>query len=203
MGRLAPTQERGKIAERNIVNAAQTIFAKQGYAGARVADIVAMAGSSTGNFYYRFKNKEALFEFMLTEFFECARSVVSNMPDDAKRIEELLMWIITNNAQLLEQNHGFYRAINEVSIKHPDTWQQLRLLSEEIAQVLVVKMEPFKQQIAAPDWKLSLEQVVKFTTGHMAHQAVHHGDRKLDAQENIDLHYRASMGILGLNWNTI
>lgn len=201
MGRLAPTQERGKVAERNIVNAAQTIFAKQGYAGARVADIVALAGSSTGNFYYRFKNKEALFNFMLGEFFVSARAVVAKMPTDAKCIEELLLWMITYNAQLLEQNHGFYRAVNEVSIRHPDTWQQLRQLTTEIADVLVLKMTPFRQQIMGPDWQLSVRQVVQLTTGHMANQAVHHEDRTLDTEENIQMHFRAAMGILGINWN--
>ena len=123
MGRLEPTQERGKIAERKFVRAAQLAFAEHGYAGARVSDIVKEAGSSTGNFYFRFKNKEALFEFMLAEFLDRARGAVAEMPDDAESVEALLLWMISRNAQLLEQNHGFYRAVNEVSIRHPETWQ--------------------------------------------------------------------------------
>jgi len=198
LGRVEPTQERGKVAERNIVRAAHLEFSKKGYAGATVADIVKNAGSSTGNFYFRFKNKEALFDFMLTEFLERARQVVSLIPGDAKSIDELLLWIITHNAELLEQNHGFYRAINEVSIRDPETWQQLRLLTAEIGDVLVLKMAPFSKQIIAKDWQRAVHEVVELTTGHMANQAVHHKDSKLDSKDNIHLHFRASMGILGI-----
>jgi len=198
MGRLAPTQQRGKVAERNIVNAAQVIFAKQGYAGTRVADIVALAGSSTGNFYYRFKNKEALFDFMLADFLSLARHTVSQMPDHADCVEDLVLWMITRNAQLLEQNHGFYRAVNEVSIRNPDTWQKLRDLTREIGDAVIIKMAPFEQQICALDWKKSVYEMIELTTGYMANQAVHHMDSKLDSKANIDLHFRASMGILGI-----
>jgi len=201
VGRLVPTQERGKVAERNIVNAAQIIFAKQGYAGARVADIVAMADSSTGNFYYRFKNKEALFDFMLEQFIDTAKQLVAGVPNNASDIEELLLWVISNNAALLEQNHGFYRAINEVSIRDPATWQKLRILTAEIGSIVVTKMTPFQDQINTQDWQASVLQVVELTTGHMANQAVHHENSQLDSADNITLHFRAAMGILGLSWN--
>jgi AcrR family transcriptional regulator len=198
VGRLEPTQERGKIAERKFVRAAQLAFAEHGYAGARVSDIVKEAGSSTGNFYFRFKNKEALFEFMLAEFLDRARGAVAEMPDDAESVEALLLWMISRNAQLLEQNHGFYRAVNEVSIRHPETWQKLRDITREIGDVVVIKIAPFKPQIKAVDWKKAVHEMVEVTTGYMANQAVHHMDSKLDSAANINLHFRTSLGILGI-----
>ena len=198
MGRVAPLQERGKIAERNIINAAQQAFAEHGYSGARVADIVKLAGSSTGSFYFRFKNKDALFEFMLDDFIDKSRRVLAQVPVNFNSLPELLEWQVTQHASLLEQNHGFYRAVNEVSISNPATWNTLRLLTSEIAASVVLSAAPFKDVITAPNWQQAVFSAVEFISGNLTNQASHHKESILNSKKNIDLHVRASMGIMGV-----
>lgn len=56
-----PTRDR-------ILAAAVTVFARQGYHGTSVDDIVQEAGSSKGAFYFHFANKEALFLAIVEKF---------------------------------------------------------------------------------------------------------------------------------------
>ncbi|MFB4162032.1 TetR/AcrR family transcriptional regulator [Geomicrobium sp. JSM 1781026] len=47
--------------EQSIIEAAKQLFIEKGYRETSVADIVRASGSSKGNLYHHFKNKEALF----------------------------------------------------------------------------------------------------------------------------------------------
>lgn len=50
-----------------ILEAAVRVFVARGYHGASVKDIVEEAGISVGSFYFYFKNKESIFEFLYDE----------------------------------------------------------------------------------------------------------------------------------------
>lgn len=198
MGRLKPKQDRGLQAERKILAAAQQVFAEKGFAGARVADIVKLADSSTGNFYFRFKNKEALFEHMLEQFLVNARLAASVIPEDIDSMAQLIAWLVARNAQQLNANIGFYRAINEVSIRNPETWLRLRSLSEEIGDILVARGQEFLSDIPSEEPEQRLRQAINLITGHMANQAIHHPDRRLDDPINLEVNFRAGLGIMGI-----
>jgi AcrR family transcriptional regulator len=49
---------RGAATRARLVSAAATVFAECGYSGARISDIVQMAGISQGNFYRHFESKD-------------------------------------------------------------------------------------------------------------------------------------------------
>ena len=198
MKRVAPKQSRSIEAERKFMQAAEQVFADKGYAGARVSDIVKLAGSSTGNFYFRFKNKEALFDYMLEQYLERARLAVQVLPEKTTSVADLVAWIVVLNGRLLNENLGFYRAINEVSIRSPETWLQLRSLTDEVAHNLLTSAADLLHEIPDTNPRHRLQQAVQFITGSMANQAIHHADRQLLEAQNIDMHFRAGMGILGI-----
>ena len=56
---LAPT-ERGEATRRHLLQVASEAFAKNGYAGASLNDIIKEAGVTKGGFYFHFPSKEAL-----------------------------------------------------------------------------------------------------------------------------------------------
>ncbi len=51
-----------------ILDAALTLFSHQGYRGTSIRDIAARAGLSTGNVYHHFRDKESIFETLLSEY---------------------------------------------------------------------------------------------------------------------------------------
>ena len=54
------TTERGEATRRHILDAAAACFAKHGYAGTSLSELIADAGLTKGGFYFHFPSKEAL-----------------------------------------------------------------------------------------------------------------------------------------------
>lgn len=61
MGTLSKQQLRIKETQSRLLNAAEAVFVRDGYEGAQLDEIAAMAGRSKGAVYGHFKNKEDLF----------------------------------------------------------------------------------------------------------------------------------------------
>lgn len=59
---------KGKRTEAAFLGAARQVFAEKGYFNAKISDIAAAAGRSTGSFYNYYDNKEQLLEALLEEF---------------------------------------------------------------------------------------------------------------------------------------
>jgi AcrR family transcriptional regulator len=64
-GLKEPTTRRGVRTRAALVAAARTIFERDGFLNARIADIPAAANCSTGTFYTYFSNKEEIFTAVL------------------------------------------------------------------------------------------------------------------------------------------
>jgi AcrR family transcriptional regulator len=63
-----PTTQRGRDTRAALLDAARSVFARDGFIGARLVDITAEAGKSVGVFYNYFDTKEALLEALASEF---------------------------------------------------------------------------------------------------------------------------------------
>lgn len=86
-------QLRTEATRRKLLSAAETIFARDGFEAARLADIAALAGYTRGAFYAHFKSKEDIF-FALLELWVGRRidevnSVIKSHSDPAARLHAL------------------------------------------------------------------------------------------------------------------
>lgn len=66
-------RRRGRVGQRNrrqILSAAERVFARRGYGGARLDEIAAEAGLPKANLLYYFKSKEALYEAVIADILE-------------------------------------------------------------------------------------------------------------------------------------
>ncbi len=102
-----PKQKRGYEAEQNFLHAAKTIFAKEGVARARVSDIVQLAGSSTGNFYFRFKNKEMLFERLFELYEEHVHALLKEPQEPLGSLENTIYFMAALSHKVLQNNMAF------------------------------------------------------------------------------------------------
>lgn len=64
----AATRRSPEATRRRLLDGAARVFARQGYHGTTVDDIVVECGSSKGAFYFHFDSKEALFLTLMEEF---------------------------------------------------------------------------------------------------------------------------------------
>jgi AcrR family transcriptional regulator len=88
---VKPTKS--ELTRQRILDAAAKVFRAQGYAGARLSDIAAMAGIQTGSMYYHFGSREALVEEVLhlgiAVAWQHVGDAVDALPPDATALARL------------------------------------------------------------------------------------------------------------------
>ncbi|MGW7172195.1 TetR/AcrR family transcriptional regulator [Streptomyces xanthophaeus] len=103
---MAQDDDRGAARRAQILAAAATVFARQGYHGARMDDIVKESGLSKGALYWYFKSKE-----------ELATALVHHMlATETRTMDELLAEDVSAAHQLEQLVRGFAREL----AKNPD-----------------------------------------------------------------------------------
>lgn len=65
---LTPKQARSRESQRKILDATLSLLDERHFESMTIADIAAVAGMAVGNFYKRFKNKEALLPHLYAEY---------------------------------------------------------------------------------------------------------------------------------------
>lgn len=67
---IEPTTPKGRRTRQTILDAASTVFTKDGYVDARMSDVATEAGLSLGGLYRYFANKEDLFSSVIRDIHE-------------------------------------------------------------------------------------------------------------------------------------
>jgi AcrR family transcriptional regulator len=118
--REPPRTARGARTRAALVQAARTVFERDGFVNARLTDITAEAGSATGSFYTYFTNKEEVFAAVLAEVQEeMLHPHVRAMTDSDDPVELIEA---ANRAYLLayRRNAGLMRLLEEVALIDDD-----------------------------------------------------------------------------------
>jgi AcrR family transcriptional regulator len=118
--REPPRTARGARTRAALVQAARTVFERDGYLNARLTDITAEAGSATGSFYTYFTNKEEAFAAVLAEVQEeMLHPHVRAMTDSD---DPVALIEAANRAYLLayQRNAGLMRLLEEVALIDDD-----------------------------------------------------------------------------------
>jgi len=90
---VAPRTLRGERTATRLRRAARAVFASQGYAVARVEDVVAEAGVSHGTFYTYYANKAAVLDALIDDTATALREVLAEPwegPDVAATVEAVI-----------------------------------------------------------------------------------------------------------------
>lgn len=76
---LGGTLAQREIRRQQILDRARDVFAKKGYHTAKIDDVVAAAGVARGTFYLYFHDKRAIFEELVSRFFQRIAIAVSRI----------------------------------------------------------------------------------------------------------------------------
>ena len=128
-GRAAATQAR-------LRQAAREVFAEQGYAAARVADIVARAGVSHGTFYTYYVNKSAVLEDLVREAARRLHAIADD-PWDGPDVRGALQRVIGRFVEVYADEAGVVR-----------TWISAATVEPEFAALLRERRGGFVDRIA-------------------------------------------------------
>ncbi|NVJ99813.1 MAG: TetR/AcrR family transcriptional regulator [Alphaproteobacteria bacterium] len=115
---LEPKQARGHETRRKILDATLSLLEDRHFEALTIADIAARAGMAVGNFYKRFKNKEALLPPLYAEYnnrFAAFAGMQHSLQDaDPWRA------MVETTVGFFEENRGLIRALHLHSRLKPD-----------------------------------------------------------------------------------
>jgi AcrR family transcriptional regulator len=142
--------ERGRQSRQQLVDAARTIFERDGFLRARIADICDEAQTAYGSFYTYFVSKEEIFNEVVDSV-EIDLLRLEPFPEDAKPIDR----IRAANRHYLEtyqRNAGILRVIMQVST-FDDAVSRTRVLrQDEFARAIERRTRTYQEQgVADPD----------------------------------------------------
>lgn len=88
--------------DKQILDAASTVFAEHGFAGARVDEIARRAGVNKAMLYYHVGNKQALYTAVLTRNFARMEEALASAMEEGGSIPEQIQSLITEIARTLK-----------------------------------------------------------------------------------------------------
>jgi AcrR family transcriptional regulator len=96
-----------------IVEAARSVFYKQGYYGATVDEIVAEAGASRPTFYLHFRDKEQVLSALMSEYSARAAPYMERLPGPRPSVEELSGWLF-EVGEFFQQERAVFSVLTEI-----------------------------------------------------------------------------------------
>ncbi len=110
MEKALPRRERDrKLRESDILQAAEEVFATQGYHKATIADIARKAQYAVGTVYLYFKNKQILYYRLFEERWEEMTRAISEEVDRTQGSLEKLTTIVKARLRFFDENRDFFR----------------------------------------------------------------------------------------------
>ncbi|MFC4312542.1 TetR family transcriptional regulator [Steroidobacter flavus] len=97
-----------------ILDAARSVFFREGYYGATVDQIVAEAGASRPTFYLHFRDKEQILGELMENYVARALPYMERLPGPQPTVEQLETWLYDIGA-FLEQEQAIASVLTEVS----------------------------------------------------------------------------------------
>jgi AcrR family transcriptional regulator len=99
--------------KKDILEAATSLFAKNGYHGTTMSEIAKEAEFSTGSLYNFFKNKEELYFNLMLEKIDALTGEVNEIPSGEGSVEERLTLFIETILKYFENEKDFFKIFAE------------------------------------------------------------------------------------------
>ena len=136
------TKEEAAQTRQALLDAALTVFSKQGYQAARLQDIAKSAGVTRGAIYHHFGSKSQLFITLIKEASEQMNAVIGGAIAAGGTFAEVNRRVMVNSWTFLEENHRLREVVELLrfkSVPSPELEEIARQLVEDLqAQVDLV-----------------------------------------------------------------
>jgi len=136
---LPARQARSRATRERLLAAGEKVFAQKGYDGAKLSDIAEDAGVSVGAVYFRFKDKDALFQAIVEAFTEETRARLGEFILMGKQhtTEDVVRNFVLRAAANIHAHRGLFRAIIERGFDHERAMTIMFTFRDEIARALI------------------------------------------------------------------
>jgi TetR/AcrR family acrAB operon transcriptional repressor len=110
---MRKTKEEAEVTRNSLLDAALTVFSKQGYEATRLEDIADEAGVTRGAIYHHFGGKAELFNALIDERFARANQMMQDVIEEGGTPLQILRRLMVRSLQFLEEDAD-YRAVQEM-----------------------------------------------------------------------------------------
>ncbi|MFF5991274.1 TetR/AcrR family transcriptional regulator [Prauserella flavalba] len=151
--RPLPATARGRRSRQALLDAAKTVFARDGFADARITDIADTAGAAHGSFYTYFDSKEEIFVALLRELEEELWHPVERSSDEPSAADPYGQILRANRAYLkaYRQDRAIMIVWEQVATLNPEVERLRRDAADRFAHRIAVAIEHWQQKgIADP-----------------------------------------------------
>lgn len=157
-------QARSIRTEQKLLDAAETLFATQGYQATRINDIVAKAGVSTGSFYHHFTDKEALGHALVSRFIEDGNKIIETL-DLSQRvhgdIKGLLTFLAEQLCETITRRLGVYRASQRLNTLGSHETPDPGILVAALQTKVLAQLPAYSDQISADNKRQALNHALQ------------------------------------------
>lgn len=185
LGKIRPgKQRRSEQTLEAILDAAEALIGKKGYAATSVSEIANRAGVTIGALYGRFDSKEALLQGLSERLSDQTRAVFEQLFADLseedivfrralERSMEAMVWLYRDRASLL-------RALNQAATTNPVLRKRLLAFNADICARLYRALGRFSEEVTHPKpamaMKLGHEAGMRLLRSSMLYEEIDYHD---------------------------
>ncbi|HPU50786.1 MAG TPA: TetR/AcrR family transcriptional regulator [Burkholderiaceae bacterium] len=140
-GALPVKQARSRLLRDRLIAKGRALVEARGFAATSMADIAQASSCSVGALYFRFRDKEALFdcvvESAMSPAMEDIRARAAAGHYDGLSVRETIAACVSDYVAFVRRNEGMIRAIYQRSLEDPRHWQPVRRSGQTMVAVWV------------------------------------------------------------------
>lgn len=162
IGLNEPRQRRSERTLESVLHAAEALLAEAPPESVSVAAICRRAGVTTGAFYARFQDREALFRLLeekVCEAFDEAAERALGAAGNAG-LAELLGAVFATTAELYRRHRGAIRALRMLALTDPERAARLAAYNGGLLERVVARVLDHRAAIARPHPETSAREIV-------------------------------------------
>lgn len=157
-------QKRSAETERRLLNAAESLFAKRGFDGTKISDIIEKSGCSIGSFYHRFGDKDGLAKVMVDRYLTDAMATIHDADFSRSHYHDLRSMLAGLSRMVFDfmtARLGVYRAAQHLAHRDPEIWHDTGYLSTLLRDRVCQFTSEYAGDISAPNAQVSMTNAVQ------------------------------------------
>jgi AcrR family transcriptional regulator len=154
---LPTKQARAERTRDRLVEAGSTLLAKGSLDDVSIAQIASAAGCSVGVFYFRFKDKDAYFQFLLDSVFEEIKASVRFKFAPAQALKrkpvDMMSQCIDHLVAIMRTHQGLVRAAQRQTLHNSEGWQPVRVMGRWLVDQYVLCLALSHNRVEDPSFQ--------------------------------------------------
>lgn len=157
-------QKRSAATELKLLKAGETLFAKHGFDGTKVNDIIKESGCSIGSFYHRFGDKDGLAKVMVSRYIADATQAIGEAnfsKAEHGNVRNMLSSFCNLSCEFMTTRLGVYRAAQRLAESNPEIWRDTGHLTVMLRDRVLEFLPDYLDEIEAEEPKEAMTNAVQ------------------------------------------